>query len=125
MILGRKDNLDNHTHKENITSNIAPYTHSKEKDKRVSPNSNSTITSKRAGTQPIVINASIKSVFFTKYDLREVIGEGNTSKCFRTVRKSDGAVFACKVLDKRNAKSKFSSTLLDQLLTEAHVLRLL
>ena len=61
---------------------------------------------------------------FYKYELKNEIGVGSTSKCFRCVRKSDGMVFACKVIDKSNIEAKFSG-LLGQFLTEIKVLRAL
>jgi serine/threonine protein kinase len=68
--------------------------------------------------------ASTPSGFFYKYELKNEIGVGSTSKCFRCVRKSDGMVFACKVIDKSNIEAKFSG-LLGQFLTEIKVLKAL
>ena len=62
--------------------------------------------------------------FFLKYDLKEEIGVGSTSKCFRCVRKSDGMTFACKVIDKKHVEVKFSG-LLDQFFTEIKILQTL
>ena len=62
--------------------------------------------------------------FFLKYDLKEEIGVGSTSKCFRCVRKSDGVTFACKVIDKKHVEVKFSG-LLDQFFTEIKILQTL
>ena len=64
------------------------------------------------------------SGFFYKYELKDEIGAGSTSKCFRCVRKADGMVFACKVIDKSNIEAKFTG-LLGQFLTEIKVLKAL
>ena len=64
------------------------------------------------------------SQFSTKYDLRDEIGVGSTSKCYKCIRKFDGKEFACKVIDKRNVEMKFSG-LLDQFFVEIKVLRTL
>ena len=64
------------------------------------------------------------SGFFYKYELKDEIGVGSTSKCFRCVRKADGMVFACKVIDKSNIEAKFTG-LLGQFLTEIKVLKAL
>jgi hypothetical protein len=61
-----------------------------------------------------------RSGFFLKYEMKEEIGVGSTSKCFRCVRKSDGKTFACKVIDKRQVEIKFSG-LLDQFFIEIKV----
>jgi hypothetical protein len=42
-----------------------------------------------------------KSAFFAKYELRDEIGVGSTSKCYKCVRKADGTEFACKVIGMR------------------------
>ena len=77
-------------------------------------------------TAPVAIPAAPAiPALFAKYELKGITGQGVTSKCFRTVRKSDGAIFACKVIDKRQASSKFTVGLVAQFLSEAHVLRLL
>lgn len=68
-------------------------------------------------TQPVPIAPANKSGFFSKYVLKEEVGVGSTSKCFKCVRKSDNKTFACKVIDKRNIESKFAG-LLDQFLIE-------
>jgi serine/threonine protein kinase len=60
--------------------------------------------------------------FTSKYELKEVVGEGLTSKCCRVVRKADGAVFACKIVDRREVASKFTSSILDQLAVEVKAL---
>ena len=65
-----------------------------------------------------------RSGFFLKYDLKEEVGVGSTSKCFRCVRKSDGVNFACKVIDKKHVEVKFSG-LLDQFFTEIKILQVL
>ena len=72
---------------------------------------------------PAISTASAKSGLFMRYDMKEVVGEGSTSKCHKVIRKSDGAVFACKTLDHRNIATKFSTALLDQLLMEVRVLK--
>lgn len=64
------------------------------------------------------------AVFSTKYDLRDEVGVGSTSKCYKCIRKSDGKEFACKVIDKRNVEMKFSG-LLDQFFVEIKVLQTL
>jgi hypothetical protein len=61
-----------------------------------------------------------RSGFFIKYDLKEEIGLGSTSKCYKCTRKSDGQEFACKVIDKRQVEVKFSG-LLDQFFVEIKV----
>lgn len=65
-----------------------------------------------------------KAIFFSKYDLRDEIGVGSTSKCYKCVRKADGKAFACKVIDKRQVELKFSG-LLDQFFVEIKVLKAL
>ena len=62
--------------------------------------------------------------FSHKYDLKNEIGVGSTSKCFRCIRKSDGQIFACKVIDKKQVEMKFSG-LLDQFSVEIKVLKTL
>jgi serine/threonine protein kinase len=62
--------------------------------------------------------------FFIKYDLREEIGVGSTSKCYSCTRKSDAKVFACKVIDKRQIESQYSG-MLDQCTIEIKVLKTL
>lgn len=64
-----------------------------------------------------------KSSFNIDYELKEEIGVGSTSKCFRCVRKSDGKEFACKVIDKRHVEAKFNGSLLDQFFVEIKVLK--
>jgi hypothetical protein len=61
-----------------------------------------------------------RSGFFIKYELKEEIGVGSTSKCYRCCRKSDGQNFACKVIDKRQVEVKFTG-LLDQFFVEINV----
>jgi len=56
------------------------------------------------------------------YELREEIGVGSTSKCYKCVKKSDGTEYACKVIDKRQVEMKFSG-LLDQFFVEIKVLK--
>lgn len=63
-----------------------------------------------------------KSAFYLKYELRDEIGVGSTSKCYKCMRKSDGKFFACKVIDKRQVEMKFSG-LLDQFFVEIKVLK--
>ena len=70
------------------------------------------------------VNQGSKSVFFSKYELRDEIGVGSTSKCYKCIRKSDGKEFACKVIDKRQVEMKFSG-LLDQFYVEIKVLKTL
>ncbi len=65
-----------------------------------------------------------KAGFYVKYDLKEVIGEGSTSKCFRCVRRSDGIDFAVKVIDRRHVETNFPG-LLDQFNMEIKVLQIL
>lgn len=65
--------------------------------------------------------AGIKSAFYMNYELKDEIGVGSTSKCYRCCRKSDGKEFACKVIDKRQVEMKFSG-LLDQFNVEIKVL---
>jgi len=91
---------------------------------------NSSAESKTASpvkkAQPLAINAApAKSGLFVRYNILEVVGEGSTSKCHKAIRKADGAIYACKIVDKRNVSSKFNSSLLDQLLVETRVLQLL
>ena len=76
------------------------------------------------GDSSVLAAVPTPSGFFYKYELKNEIGVGSTSKCFRCVRKSDGMVFACKVIDKSNIEAKFSG-LLGQFLTEIKVLRTL
>eukprot|EP00597_Dinobryon_sp_UTEXLB2267_P008431 CAMPEP_0170082784 /NCGR_PEP_ID=MMETSP0019_2-20121128/18264_1 /TAXON_ID=98059 /ORGANISM="Dinobryon sp., Strain UTEXLB2267" /LENGTH=384 /DNA_ID=CAMNT_0010297785 /DNA_START=552 /DNA_END=1706 /DNA_ORIENTATION=- len=65
-----------------------------------------------------------KAAFYSKYELRDEIGIGSTSKCYKCIRKADGRDFACKVIDKRQVELKFSG-LLDQFFVEMKVLRAL
>eukprot|EP01033_Poteriospumella_lacustris_P019365 gene19365-14007_t len=69
-------------------------------------------------------NSSKGGSFHTKYELKEEIGVGSTSKCYKCARKSDGKEFACKVIDKRQVEMKFSG-LLDQFNIEIKVLKAL
>lgn len=62
--------------------------------------------------------------FNIKYELREEIGVGSTSKCYRCIRKSDRKEFACKVIDKQQVEVKFTG-LLEQFFLEIKVLQLL
>jgi hypothetical protein len=63
-----------------------------------------------------------KATFYMNYELRDEIGVGSTSKCYRCVRKADGTEYACKVIDKRQVEMKFSG-LLDQFFVEIRVLQ--
>lgn len=56
------------------------------------------------------------------YELRDEIGVGSTSKCYKCVKKSDGTEWACKVIDKRQVEMKFSG-LLEQFFVEIRVLK--
>ena len=73
-----------------------------------------------SASQPPSQPSSRGTGFFLKYDLKEEIGVGSTSKCFKCVRKVDGVLFACKVIDKRQVEVKFSG-LLDQFFVEIKV----
>ena len=75
-------------------------------------------------TLPQSIPAPTPSGFFYKYELKDEIGVGSTSKCFRCVRKTDGKEYACKVIDKSNIEAKFTG-LLAQFLIEIKVLKML
>lgn len=75
-------------------------------------------------TTPIGGGNSSKVTFHNKYELKEEVGVGSTSKCYKCCRKSDGKEFACKVIDKRQVEMKFSG-LLDQFNIEIKVLRAL
>lgn len=70
--------------------------------------------------QPAPKTQPNRSGFFIKYELKEEIGVGSTSKCYRCSRKSDGQNFACKVIDKRQVEVKFTG-LLDQFFVEINV----
>ena len=70
--------------------------------------------------QPPVKIQLNRTGFFIKYELKEEIGVGSTSKCYRCSRKSDGQNFACKVIDKRQVEVKFTG-LLDQFFVEINV----
>ena len=70
--------------------------------------------------QPPVKTQLNRTGFFIKYELKEEIGVGSTSKCYRCSRKSDGQNFACKVIDKRQVEVKFTG-LLDQFFVEINV----
>ena len=59
-----------------------------------------------------------------KYDMKEEIGVGSTSTCYRCVRKVDQKEFACKVIDKREVEQKFTG-LLDQFSIEIKILGML
>jgi len=65
-----------------------------------------------------------KSTFYMNYELRDEIGVGSTSKCYKCIHKSTGQEFACKVIDKRQVEMKFSG-LLDQFFVEIKVLKAL
>eukprot|EP01038_Epipyxis_sp_PR26KG_P015333 gene15333-20663_t len=69
-----------------------------------------------------IIPQQTKSAFFLQYDLRDEIGIGSTSKCYKCIRKKDNQEFACKVIDKRQVEMKFSG-LLDQFFVEIKVLQ--
>jgi serine/threonine protein kinase len=72
----------------------------------------------------VPIPGSLKSAFYMNYELKEEIGVGSTSKCYRCLRKSDQREFACKVIDKRQVELKFSG-LLEQFYVEINVLKAL
>jgi len=63
--------------------------------------------------------------FFGKYSLAEEIGLGSTSKVFRVLRKSDSKPFACKVIDKSQARGAEYQYLLQQFAEEVRILELL
>lgn len=67
---------------------------------------------------------ALKATFYMNYELRDEIGVGSTSKCYRCVKKADGTEYACKVIDKRQVEMKFSG-LLDQFFVEIRVLQTL
>ena len=69
-------------------------------------------------------SSQVKTGFFITYDLKEEIGVGSTSKCYRCIRKSDKKEFACKLIDKRQVEVKFSG-LLEQFFVEIKVLKAL
>ena len=69
-------------------------------------------------------NGARSTAFASKYEQKEEIGVGSTSKCYRCLRKSDGQSFACKVIDKKQVEMKFSG-LLDQFFIEIKVLKML
>ncbi|RYH23427.1 serine/threonine-protein kinase [archaeon] len=69
-------------------------------------------------------HGTLKSAFHQHYELREEMGVGSTSKCYRCIRKTDAKEFACKVIDKRHVEIKFSG-LLDQFYVELKVLQTL
>ncbi len=73
-------------------------------------------------TLPQPPNQQAKATFYMNYELREEIGVGSTSKCYKCVKKSDGTEYACKVIDKRQVEMKFSG-LLDQFFVEIKVLK--
>lgn len=76
-------------------------------------------------TLPHYLSSSTsKTSFNQNYELKEEMGIGSTSKCYRCVRKSDNKEFACKVIDKRQVEMKFSG-LLDQFYIEIQVLQTL
>eukprot|EP00903_Cladosiphon_okamuranus_P006192 g6089.t1 len=59
-----------------------------------------------------------------KYEMKEVLGVGSTSKCYRCVNRRSKKQFACKVIDKRAMDPKLKP-LLDQFHVEIQVLQLL
>ena len=65
-----------------------------------------------------------KATFYMNYELRDEIGVGSTSKCYKCIKKSTGQEYACKVIDKRQVEMKFSG-LLDQFFVEIKVLQTL
>lgn len=58
--------------------------------------------------------------FFVKYELKEEIGVGSTSKCFRCIRWSDRKEFAAKIIEKKEIESTYSG-MLDQCAVEIQV----
>ena len=68
---------------------------------------------------------SSKTGFFSSYSLFEEIGTGSTSKVFRAVRKSDGTSWACKVIEKSQARGEAYQHLLQQFAEEVKVLEML
>ena len=67
-------------------------------------------------------NQLSKATFHMNYELRDEIGVGSTSKCYKCIKKSTGEEYACKVIDKRQVEMKFSG-LLDQFFVEIKVLK--
>eukprot|EP00752_Nemacystus_decipiens_P014646 g13043.t1 len=59
-----------------------------------------------------------------KYEMKEVLGVGSTSKCYRCINRRSKKQFACKVIDKRAMDPKLKP-LLDQFHVEIQVLQLL
>ena len=66
----------------------------------------------------------LRTDFNENFLLQDVIGTGSTSVCYKSIRKSDGKEFACKVIDKKQIEMKFSG-LLDQFYIEIKVLQML
>lgn len=68
---------------------------------------------------------SFRSLLPEAYTLQEVLGTGTTSTCYRCERRQDGAVFACKVIDKRRLafSSKKRHDIAFQLRREVDVLK--
>ncbi|GAB9468227.1 Camk protein kinase [Globisporangium polare] len=68
---------------------------------------------------------SFRSLLPEAYTLQEVLGTGTTSTCYRCERRVDGAVFACKVIDKRRLafSSQKRHDIAFQLRREVDVLR--
>jgi serine/threonine protein kinase len=89
-------------------------------------NQNNTFNMNNSDARSIAVPVpgSLKSAFYMSYELKEEIGVGSTSKCYRCVRKSDQKHFACKVIDKRQVELKFSG-LLEQFYVEINVLKAL
>lgn len=79
-------------------------------------------TSSTSTTSYATTSSSNKSAFYMSYELKEEMGVGSTSKCYRCIRKSDNKEFACKVIDKRQVEMKFSG-LLEQFYVEINVLK--
>eukprot|EP01039_Chlorochromonas_danica_P004616 gene4616-5059_t len=101
------------------SNGISPLLPSTQPDSARSNDSHASLKSANSSN-----SLSGRSAFHQNYELREEIGVGSTSKCYRCVRKNDGKEFACKVIDKRQVEMKFSG-LLDQFYVEIKVLQAL
>jgi serine/threonine protein kinase len=91
-------------------------------------NSNLAIPSplrKTASKEILTGSKSPAGGFFGKYSLAEEIGLGSTSKVFRVLRKNDSKPFACKVIDKSQARGAEYQYLLQQFAEEVRILELL
>ncbi|CAM9304236.1 unnamed protein product [Chrysoparadoxa australica] len=76
----------------------------------------------RANMEETKSRCSAEAEVMSLFDIKEVLGVGSTSTCYRAVSKSTGKEFACKVVQKKALDVKYRG-LLDQFQTEIMVLK--